>query len=93
MKIMKKITNKPTLYILSIALFFASCAKEDIQYEIVEVEVPVVQTVVETVEVEVKVPVVQTVEVPYSYEFARAGESTVSFSGQTARLIWLIQFT
>ncbi len=64
MKIMKKITNKPTLYILSIALFFASCAKEDIQYEIVEVEVPVVQTVVETVEVEVKVPVVQTVEVP-----------------------------
>ena len=86
MKIMKKITNKPTLYILSIALFFASCAKEDIQYEIVEVEVPVVQTVVETVEVEVKVPVVQTVEVPYSYEFARAGESTVSFSGQTARL-------
>ena len=29
MKIMKKITNKPTLYILSIALFFASCAKDE----------------------------------------------------------------
>ena len=40
--------------------------QKNIQYEIVEVEVPVVQTVVETVEVEVKVPVVQTVEVPYS---------------------------
>ena len=86
MKIMKNINIKPTLFILSIAIFFASCAKEDIQYEIVEVEVPVVTTEVQTVEVQV--PVVQsvTVEIPYSYEFARAGKSTVSFSGQTARL-------
>ena len=59
MKIMKKITNKPTLYILSIALFFASCAKEDIQYEIVEVEVPVVQTEVQTVTVQVPVVLVK----------------------------------
>ena len=81
---MKKIILKPILYILFVGLFFASCAKEDIQYEIIEVEVPVIQTEVQTVEV----PVTQIVEVqvPYSYEFARAGKSTVSFSGQTARL-------
>ena len=84
MKNMKKVILKPILYILFVGLFFASCAKEDIQYEIIEVEVPVIQTEVQTVEV----PVTQIVEVqvPYSYEFARAGKSTVSFSGQTARL-------
>ena len=84
MKNMKKIIIKPTFYILLAAIFFASCAKEDIQYEIIEVEVPVVQTEIQILEV----PVTQTVEVqvPYSYEFARAGKSTVSFSGQTARL-------
>ena len=80
MKNMKKIILKPILYLLLVAIFFASCAKDDIQYEIVEVEVPVIQTEVQTVEV----PVTQIVEVqvPYSYEFARAGKSTVSFSGQ-----------
>ena len=56
---MKKIILKPILYILFVGLFFASCAKEDIQYEIIEVEVPVIQTEVQTVEV----PVTQIVEV------------------------------
>jgi len=44
--------------------------------------------VTETQTVTVEVPVTQTVtvEIPYSYEFARAGKPTVSFSGQTARL-------
>ena len=83
---MKKLIIKPTIYILSVGLFFASCAKEDIEYEIIEVEVPVVQTEVQTVEVPVIQTVAVTVEIPYSYEFARAGKSTVSFSGQTARL-------
>ena len=84
---MKKIILKPILYLLLVAIFFASCAKDDIQYEIVEVEVPLIQTQIETVTVEVPGPTVTVyVEVPYSYEYARAGKSTVSFSGQTARL-------
>ena len=80
---MKNYNYKP-IYLTALILI-SSCAKEDeIRYitetktEIVTVEVPttVNQTVIRTV----------TVEIPYSYEYARNGKSTVSYSGQTARL-------
>ena len=80
---MKNYNYKP-IYLTALILI-SSCAKEDeIRYitetktEIVTVEVPttVNQTVIRTV----------TVEIPYSYEYARNGKSTVSYSGQTSRL-------
>ena len=80
---MKNYNYKP-IYLTALILI-SSCAKEDdIQYitetrtETVTVEVPttVTQTVIQTV----------TVEIPYSYEYARNGKSTVSYSGQTSRL-------
>ena len=64
MKNMKKLIIKPTICILSVGLFFASCAKEDIEYEIIEVEVPVIQTEIQTVNVEVPVTQTVTVEIP-----------------------------
>ena len=86
---MKNLNLKSYLYIASIALLFSSCAKEDdIQYITETITETVVQYETETITVEVQVPIVTTVqvEIPYSYEFARAGKSTVSYSGQTARL-------
>ena len=80
---MKNYNYKP-IYLTALILI-SSCAKEDdVQYitetrtETVTVEVPttVTQTVIQTV----------TVEIPYSYEYARNGKSTVSYSGQTSRL-------
>ena len=80
---MKNYNYKPIT--LSALILISSCAKEDdVQYitetitETVTVEVPttVTQTVIQTV----------TVEIPYSYEYARNGKSTVSYSGQTSRL-------
>jgi hypothetical protein len=67
----------------------SSCAKEDdIQYiteTITETEF-VTQTEYVTVEVPTTVTNTVTVEIPYSYEYARAGKLTVSYSGQTSRL-------
>ena len=86
---MKNLNLKSYLYIASIALLFSSCAKEDdIQYITETITETVVQYETETITVEVQVPITTTVqvEIPYSYEFARAGKSTVSYSGQTSRL-------
>tara|TARA_Y200000002_G_scaffold101074_1_gene81973 strand:- start:1537 stop:2718 length:1182 start_codon:yes stop_codon:yes gene_type:complete len=68
-------------------MIFISCTKDgETEYITETITETVIVKEIETVEVEV--PVIQTVqvEVPYSYEFARSGKSTVSFSGQTARL-------
>ena len=84
---MKNLNLKSYLYIASIALLFSSCAKEDdIQYITETITETVVQYETETITVEVSVPIIVQVEIPYSYEFARAGKSTVSYSGQTSRL-------
>ena len=86
---MKNLNLKSYLYIASIALLFSSCSKEDdIQYITETITETVVQYETETITVEVSVPITTTVqvEIPYSYEFARAGKSTVSYSGQTSRL-------
>ena len=72
---------------LTALILISSCAKEDdIQYITETITETVIQYETITNEVEVQVPIVTTVEIPYSYEFARAGKSTVSFSGQTSRL-------
>ena len=65
-----------------------SCSKDDdVEYITQTITETVIQKEIETVTVEVPGPTVTVyVEVPYSYEYARAGKSTVSFSGQTARL-------
>ena len=86
---MKNLNLKSYLYIASIAILFSSCSKEDdVQYITETITETVVQYETETITVEVQVPIVTTVQVkiPYSYEFARAGKSTVSYSGQTSRL-------
>ena len=76
------------LFILS-GLLIISCSKDE---EIVYVTETVTETITvpgPTVTVEVPGPTVtvtSTIEVPYSYEFARAGKSTVAFGGQTTRL-------
>ena len=86
---MKNLNHKSFIYFFAISLFVTSCAKED-DPEIITNTVTEYVTVTETVTVTVEVPTTitqtVTVEIPYSYEFARAGKSTVSFSGQTARL-------
>ena len=86
---MRNLNLKSYLYIASIAILFSSCSKEDdVQYITETITETVVQYETETITVEVQVPIVTTVqvEIPYSYEFARAGKSTVSYSGQTSRL-------
>ena len=86
---MKNLNLKSYLYIAWIAILFSSCSKEDdVQYITETITETVVQYETETITVEVQVPIVTTVqvEIPYSYEFARAGKSTVSYSGQTSRL-------
>jgi len=84
---MKKINHKPILFLLLTSIFFMSCSKDDdIEYITQTVTETVVVTETQTVTVEVPVTQTVTVEIPYSYEFARAGKPTVSFSGQTARL-------
>ena len=86
---MENLNLKSYLYIASIAILFSSCSKEDdVQYITETITETVVQYETETITVEVQVPIVTTVqvEIPYSYEFARAGKSTVSYSGQTSRL-------
>ena len=83
-----KIQNLKSIALTTIILV-SSCAKEDdIQYiteTITETEF-VTQTEYVTVEVPTTVTNTVTVEIPYSYEYARAGKSTVSYSGQTSRL-------
>ena len=84
---MKNIFYKPILLTILSTLIFISCTKDgETEYITETITETVIVKEIETVEVEV--PVIQTVqvEVPYSYEFARSGKSTVSFSGQTARL-------
>ena len=84
---MKNFNLKPYIFILSSFILVTSCSKDDeVEYITQTITETVVQTVTETVTVEVPVTQTVTVEIPYSYEFARAGKSTVSFSGQTARL-------
>ena len=84
---MKNYNYKP-IYLTALILI-SSCAKEDdIQYiteTITETEF-VTQTEYVTVEVPTTVTNTVTVEIPYSYEYARAGKLTVSYSGQTSRL-------
>ena len=73
--------------VLSSFILVTSCSKDDeVEYITQTVTETVVVTETQTVTVEVPVTQTVTVEIPYSYEFARAGKSTVSFSGQTARL-------
>ena len=83
-----KIQNLKSIALTTIILV-SSCAKEDdIQYiteTITETEF-VTQTEYVTVEVPTTVTNTVTVEIPYSYEYARAGKLTVSYSGQTSRL-------
>jgi len=83
-----KIQNLKSIALTALILV-SSCAKEDdIQYiteTITETEF-VTQTEYVTVEVPTTVTNTVTVEIPYSYEYARAGKSTVSYSGQTSRL-------
>ena len=82
---MKNIFYKPILLTLLTSIIFVSCSKDDdVEYITETITETVIVTETQTVNVEV--PVTVNVEVPYSYEFARAGVSTVSFSGQTARL-------
>ena len=84
---MKNINLKPYILILSFFVLITSCSKDDeVEYITQTVTETVVVTETQTVTVEVPVTQTVTVEIPYSYEFARAGKSTVSFSGQTARL-------
>ena len=84
---MKNKFYKPILLTLLSSLVLVSCSKDDdVEYITQTVTETVIETVTETVTVEVPVTQTITVEIPYSYEFARAGKSTVSFSGQTARL-------
>ena len=84
---MKNINLKPYIFILSSFVLITSCSKDDeVEYITQTVTETVVVTETQTVTVEVPVTQTVTVEIPYSYEFARAGKSTVSFSGQTARL-------
>ena len=83
-----KIQNLKSIALTALILV-SSCAKEDdIQYitETVIVTEYVPQTEYETVEVPTTVTNTVTVEIPYSYEYARAGKLTVSYSGQTSRL-------
>ena len=82
---MKNIFYKPILLAFLTSFILTSCSKDDdIEYITETVTETVIVTETQTVTVEV--PVTVNIEVPYSYEFARAGVSTVSFSGQTARL-------
>tara|TARA_B100001248_G_scaffold104648_1_gene78016 strand:- start:1376 stop:2599 length:1224 start_codon:yes stop_codon:yes gene_type:complete len=82
---MKNISYKPILLVLLTSVILTSCSKDDdIEYITETITETVIVTETQTVTVEV--PVTVNIEVPYSYEFARAGVSTVSFSGQTARL-------
>ncbi len=82
---MKNISYKPILLVLLTSVILTSCSKDDdIEYITETITETVIVTETQTVTVEV--PVSVNIEVPYSYEFARAGVSTVSFSGQTARL-------
>ena len=82
---MKNIFYKPILLILLTSIIFVSCSKDDdVEYITETITETVIVTETQTVNVEV--PITVNVEVPYSYEFARSGVSTVSFSGQTARL-------
>ena len=84
---MKNINLKPYILILSFFVLITSCSKDDeVEYITQTVTETVVVTETQTVTVEVPVTQTVTVEIPYSYEFARAGKPTVSFSGQTARL-------
>jgi len=84
---MKNLNLKPYIFILSSFILVTSCSKDDeVEYITQTVTETVVVTETQTVTVEVPVTQTVTVEIPYSYEFARAGKSTVSFSGQTARL-------
>jgi hypothetical protein len=84
---MKNLNLKSYLYIASIAILFSSCSKEDdVQYITETITETVVQYETETITVEVPIVTTVQVEIPYSYEFARAGKSTVSYSGQTSRL-------
>ena len=84
---MKNINLKPYIFILSSFVLITSCSKDDeVEYITQTVTETVVVTETQTVTVEVPVTQTVTVEIPYSYEFARAGKPTVSFSGQTARL-------
>ena len=82
---MKNKIYKPILLTLLTSIIFISCSKDDdVEYITETITETVIVTETQTVNVEV--PITVNVEVPYSYEFARAGVSTVSFSGQTARL-------
>ena len=82
---MKNKFYKPILLTLLTSIILISCSKDDdVEYITETITETVIVTETQTVNVEV--PVTVNVEVPYSYEFARAGVSTVSFSGQTARL-------
>jgi len=84
---MKNLNLKPYIFILSSFILVTSCSKDDeVEYITQTVTETVVVTETQTVTVEVPVTQTVTVEIPYSYEFARAGKSSVSFSGQTARL-------
>ena len=84
---MKNLNLKPYIFILSSLILVTSCSKDDeVEYITQTVTETVVVTETQTVTVEVPVTQTVTVEIPYSYEFARAGKSSVSFSGQTARL-------
>ena len=84
---MKNLNLKPYIFILSSFILVTSCSKDDeVEYITQTVTETVVVTETQTVTVEVPVTQTVTVEIPYSYEFARAGKPTVSFSGQTARL-------
>ena len=75
------------LFVLS-GLVIISCSKDE---EVVYVTETVTETITvpgPTVTVEVPGPtvtVVSSIEVPYSYEFARNGTSTVACGGQTTR--------
>ena len=80
---MKNYNYKP-IYLTALILI-SSCAKEDdIQY----ITETITETITKTEIVQVPTIITQTVtvEIPYSYEYARNGKSTVSYSGQTSRL-------
>tara|TARA_B100000575_G_scaffold269707_1_gene249604 strand:+ start:7700 stop:8935 length:1236 start_codon:yes stop_codon:yes gene_type:complete len=86
---MKNFNQKPYIFILLVFFFIASCEKDaEVEYitETVTVTEFVDRVDTQVVEVTNTVTSTVTVEIPYSYEFARAGKATVSFSGQTARL-------
>tara|TARA_B100001057_G_C22779354_1_gene922997 strand:- start:285 stop:1520 length:1236 start_codon:yes stop_codon:yes gene_type:complete len=86
---MKTLNLKPYIFILSSFFLVTSCSKDDeVEYITETITETIIQKEYETVTVEIPTTVTETVtvEIPYSYEFARAGKATVSFSGQTARL-------